>query len=220
MSGAIYTRWGRTTCSDTLGTELVYEGLAGGSDFNQYGGGANYLFLPNDPEYLKDGQPRYYSSLYGAEYQNPISPSALPDHNVPCAVCYTSRRTSKLMIPAKITCPSSWTQEYIGYLMTTHHTYRVEFMNVLTRMLKLYLVVWLARMGIILSCCCYMFRYTLSPICVNKDNYMYLYRVIIVHVQMYIYKILYMSRVNTNTFCCFITNTCTTLILFTFCIFQ
>ena len=30
-AGTIYTRWGRTTCPDTPGTELVYEGLAGGS---------------------------------------------------------------------------------------------------------------------------------------------------------------------------------------------
>ena len=31
--GAIYTRWGRTTCPDTPGTQLVYEGVAGGSDY-------------------------------------------------------------------------------------------------------------------------------------------------------------------------------------------
>ena len=50
----------------------------------------------------------------------------LHDHNVPCAVCYTctSKCNSKLMIPAKITCPSSSTQEYIGYLMTTNHTHK------------------------------------------------------------------------------------------------
>ena len=60
--------------------------------------------------------------LYGAEYQRPISSPTLHNHNVPCAVCYTSRRTSKLMIPAKITCPSSWTQEYIGYLMAAYES--------------------------------------------------------------------------------------------------
>ena len=41
----------------------------------------------------------------------------LNDHNVPCAVCYTSVRSSKLMIPGETTCPSMWTQEYVGYLM-------------------------------------------------------------------------------------------------------
>ena len=120
--GAIYTRWGRTTCPETPGTELVYEGMAGGSDYNVYGGGANYLCLPNDPDGLKDGLPSQYSSLYGAEYENPIFDSPLQNRNVPCAVCYTSRRTSKLMIPAKTTCPSSWTQEYIGYLMTSNQS--------------------------------------------------------------------------------------------------
>ena len=93
--GAIYTRWGRTTCPQTPGTELVYEGLAGGSDqYSVHGGGANYLCLPNDPEYLNNEKPSYYSSLFRAEYQNPIPPSTLHDHNVPCAVCYTSKRTS------------------------------------------------------------------------------------------------------------------------------
>ena len=120
VGGAIYTRWGRTTCPDTAGTQLVYEGLAGGTDFNQYGGGANYLCLPNDPEYLKNGLPGTSSTLHGAEYESPISSSSLNNHNVPCAVCYNSKRSSKLMIPAKITCPSSWTQEYIGYLMAEY----------------------------------------------------------------------------------------------------
>ena len=71
--GAIYTRWGRTTCPETPETELVYEGLAGGSDHNQYGGGASYLCLPNDPDYLKNVLPSKYAALHGAEYQDPIS---------------------------------------------------------------------------------------------------------------------------------------------------
>ena len=122
--GAIYTRWGRTTCPETPGTELVYEGLAGGSYSSQYGGGANYLCLPNDPEYLINGLPSAYSSLYGAEYEHPFFDSSLYNHNAPCAVCYTSNRTSKLMIPAKTTCPSSWTQEYIGYLMAAYESHK------------------------------------------------------------------------------------------------
>ena len=32
------------------------------------------------------------------------------------------------MIPAQLTCPSSWTQEYYGYLMANHaHFYRSTF---------------------------------------------------------------------------------------------
>ena len=119
--GALYTRWGRTTCPGTPGTELVYSGLAGGSDSTDSGGGANYLCLPTTPQYLVSGLPNYYSSLYGAEYRRPLFTSH--NYDVPCAVCYTSKRASKLMIPARITCPSSWTEEYEGYLMTEGHSH-------------------------------------------------------------------------------------------------
>ncbi len=57
--GVVYTRWGRTTCPDTQGTELLYEGIAGGSAHNHKGGGANYLCLPEEPEY-SDYQPGAY----------------------------------------------------------------------------------------------------------------------------------------------------------------
>ena len=57
--------------------------------------------------------------MYGAEYRRPLFTSH--GHNVPCAVCYTSQRASKLMIPARITCYSSWTEEYEGYLMAPYY---------------------------------------------------------------------------------------------------
>ena len=44
--------------------------------------------------------------------------SAFHDHNVPCAVCYASTRAAVTMIPAKTCCPSTWTLEYSGYLMS------------------------------------------------------------------------------------------------------
>ena len=44
--GVVYTRWGRTTCSNTTGTQLVYTGRAAGSYHTANGGGANYLCLP------------------------------------------------------------------------------------------------------------------------------------------------------------------------------
>ena len=57
------------------------------------------------------------------------------DHNfnVPCAVCYATTRAAAMMIPAKTTCPQSWTREYYGYLMSaykgrsTHPHYRTMF---------------------------------------------------------------------------------------------
>ena len=123
--GVVYTRWGRTTCPDTPGTELVYAGRAGGIHHSQKGGGANYLCMPEDPEY-SEYQPGDYVSNYmhGAEYETWRSGPFYDvlNHNVPCAVCYTSARVSVLMLPAKTTCLSDWTLEYSGYLMSGHHT--------------------------------------------------------------------------------------------------
>ena len=75
-AGTIYTRWGRTTCPDTPGTELVYEGLAGGSANFDSGGGANYLCLPKIPEYLLNGLPNpiiYMEQNINFQFLFPIS---------------------------------------------------------------------------------------------------------------------------------------------------
>ena len=110
--GTTFIRWGRTVCPDTTGTELVYEGLTAGTFWSRLGGGANYLCIGRDPEYLTDFVPQFSASdvalsyLYGTEYQAP-GLTAIHDQNVPCAVCHTSQRSAKLMIPGKITCPQS-----------------------------------------------------------------------------------------------------------------
>ena len=118
--GATYTRWGRTSCPNIAGTSLIYSGRAGKSWFNQRGGGGNYQCLPNNPEY---GQyiagVQDYSTIFGVEYETPVQ-SALQDHNVPCAVCHVSTRAAVLMIPAWRHCPSQWTLEYTGYLMSQY----------------------------------------------------------------------------------------------------
>ena len=126
--GAVYIRWGRTTCPSTPGTELVYTGRAGNGVKNQQGGGGNYQCLPHYPDYssYRSGNQGGSSSLHGTEYQiNSGQPFySMDDHDVPCSVCYTATRGTVLMIPAKMTCPSSWTQEYRGYLMaerSNHH---------------------------------------------------------------------------------------------------
>ena len=124
--GAVYTRWGKSSCPDVNNTELVYSGFTGGTDYSQSGGGANHLCMPEVPEYSPNLS--YRSSvdgkayMYGSEYQNPLQGTY--DHNVPCAVCYVSTRPTVLMIPAKASCPPNWTREYYGYLMTenkNHH---------------------------------------------------------------------------------------------------
>ena len=128
--GTVYIRWGRTTCPNTPGTELVYQGIAAGSHYNNRGGGSNYLCLPKEPKY-SNYHPGVQgnSLLHGTEYIF-YKGSPLPDvyyHNVPCAVCSTSR--SKLfMLPARDECPTTWTLEYSGYLMTEANAhYRNSF---------------------------------------------------------------------------------------------
>ena len=76
--------------------------------------------MPDDPDYLS---PRNgvqgHSPIHGAEYHTngPLS-SLSPNQNAPCAVCYATTREGVMMIPAKIECPSSWTREYYGYLVS------------------------------------------------------------------------------------------------------
>ncbi len=120
--GAIYTRWGKSTCPQVEDTEMLYSGITGGSYFNHEGGGANYLCMPKDPEYSTtltyQGGVGGHAYIHGAEYQYPLQGSH--DHNVPCAVCYVSTRQTVIMIPAKASCPSSWKREYYGYIMTSY----------------------------------------------------------------------------------------------------
>ena len=106
----VYTRWGKTTCSNTSGAELLYAGRAAGSYYNENGGGANYLCLPEQPENLTytAGRQGGRAYLYGTEYETggggdgPFR--SVYQHDVPC--------------------PSSWTREYYGYLMANSNSYR------------------------------------------------------------------------------------------------
>ena len=117
LAGVTYIQWGKTTCPNITGTQLVYSGKAGGTFWSVQGGGAEKLCLPQQPEYLPNmaniaqaipSSPH----VHGAEYSN----SNTFQHNVPCAVCYATARSSTLMFPAQIQCPPTWTREYYGYL--------------------------------------------------------------------------------------------------------
>ena len=123
-AGVTYIRWGRITCPQAAGTQLVYSGRAAGTEHTHKGGSAEKLCLPDNPDYLTGRNGVQGSSpLKGAEYES-FSPTPLDhlgNHNVPCAVCYASTRVAMLMIPAKTQCPSSWTLEYVGYLMSEYY---------------------------------------------------------------------------------------------------
>ena len=122
--GTVYVRWGHDQCPSTA--QLVYSGRAGGPYYNQHGGGSNPQCLPLDPNFLtpiSGGQYRAY--MYGAEYQTATDSNShvhgRTDTDVPCAVCHVSNRTAVYMVPAKYTCPSGWTREYYGYLMSSYY---------------------------------------------------------------------------------------------------
>ena len=118
-SGVVYTRWGSTECPNT--STLVYSGRAGGAHYSHPGTAADYICLPENPEYYSSSSSASFVGLvYGSEYETWDGPlDNLKDQNVPCAVCY-AERNAQIMVPAKITCPSQWTREYNGYLMAAY----------------------------------------------------------------------------------------------------
>ena len=98
-AGGMYTHWGRNNCSSVHGTELVYPGIAGSSNY-----GTDALCLPHVPEYSSCSVTGTQSA-FGIDYYS--HPAGLQNENVPCAVCYTSLRSTIMMIPAKLTGPLS-----------------------------------------------------------------------------------------------------------------
>ena len=124
VGGVVYTRWGSSSCPSVSGTTLVYSGSAGGSHYTHNGGGADHLCMPRDPQYTlpyKSGvQGQGY--VYGTEYEE--TALGRQNQNVPCAVCLAATRGTVLMLPAKTSCPTSWTTEYTGYLMTGHTNHK------------------------------------------------------------------------------------------------
>lgn len=117
--GVVYTRWGNSTCPNVTGAELIYAGRAGGTYPGHSGGAANYLCMPLNPQYSNHTSGiQGYSYIYGVEYQDPIGGTT--DDDATCAVCYVSTRETLLIVPARMSCPTSWTREYYGYLMSEH----------------------------------------------------------------------------------------------------
>ena len=120
--GTVYVRWGHDQCPSTA--QLVYSGRAGGANFNDPGSGSNPQCLPLDPNFLKPiSGTQNRGLIYGAEYETwTDSNSHVHGHHdleVLCAVCHISNCTAVYMVPAKYTCPTGWTREYYGYMMTS-----------------------------------------------------------------------------------------------------
>ena len=122
--GLIYTRWGKASCPNTKETELIYEGVTTGGSHNFSGGGANYVCLSKSPEYHTTQPTPLFSPLQSAKYKGVTSNADAEDQAAVCAVCYTSIRSAKLMIPGKKNCPNNWTKEYSGYLMADFYGHK------------------------------------------------------------------------------------------------
>ena len=106
----------------------LLSGVMGGEHYTHTGGGVNYLCLPHNPKYgkYKNGF-QNTAFVYGTEYEvgglNPFKTN-LHNHDAPCAVCFVKSRGSMLMMPARNDCPSGWTEEYHGYLMSEHYGHK------------------------------------------------------------------------------------------------
>ena len=123
--GATYVRWGRTICPSITGTTLVYSGWAAGSHYSHSGSGANYVCLTKTPQYLAyNSETNNLGTVYGAEYEvySNQPHAGVHNQNVPCVVCHVQQR-SVLMMPGQYTCPTGWTREYYGYLVSERHNY-------------------------------------------------------------------------------------------------
>ena len=107
--------------------------MAGGY-YTHAGGGTNHVCLTNNPidDKFQSGW-QSTAALYRAEYETSfLGQNNLHNYDAPCAVCYVRSRGSQMMIPGTNQCPSGWTREYYGYLMTSHynHAHQSEFVCV------------------------------------------------------------------------------------------
>ncbi|XP_052093890.1 uncharacterized protein LOC127729946 [Mytilus californianus] len=124
-TGQVYTRWGSTTCGSTA--QLLYSGFMAGGKQSTAGSGSDYLCMPSIPSYTGDESGSAESdrgSLYGIQLGLDTSEGSSPfdtskdGYLVDCAVCQILANPAVFMQAATNTCPTGWTVEYTGYLMS------------------------------------------------------------------------------------------------------
>ena len=103
---------------------FALKGITGGKPFYENGGGVDTLCLPHNPDDAPHDFPTSLKSghtaiLYGSEYEFTYRKFAIDD-DVPCAVCHVDSASSVLMIPAKSSCPGSWSVQYNGFLVSSN----------------------------------------------------------------------------------------------------
>ncbi len=123
--GVVFTRWGREDCPK--GANLVYAGWVGGRHHTHGGSGANALCMSQKPSWLRYNDSNQDGALvYGGEYQMKghgleADLASLHDSDTVCAVCMVDTASLQIMVPGTHSCPSDWTKQYDGYLMSMHY---------------------------------------------------------------------------------------------------
>ena len=78
--------------------------------------------LPEISQYLNyQAGVQGHSIIQGVEYKAYPSAATLArvnGHDIPCAVCLATIRSTQIMMPGTYECPSGWMREYYGYLMS------------------------------------------------------------------------------------------------------
>ena len=145
-SASTYVNWGQSDCPGGP-SNVVYTGRAVAPTFNNAGGGAQYLCLPDvldDGGLPLDDSATAMSTLVGVHFETFAASSDFPDsdpssqeplhfrdgHVVVCAVCLT-QNSAVIMIPNNRDCPVSdttttWNMEYTGWLMAAR-----DFINLM-----------------------------------------------------------------------------------------
>ncbi|CAG2187242.1 unnamed protein product [Mytilus edulis] len=84
-------------------------------------------FVFHDPDFVtKDSantDPKWVSSLYGAEYDSVTGPY---NHDVHCAVCCATHSSSVIMIPGKTSCYTGWKTEYFGRMSASANYHKAS----------------------------------------------------------------------------------------------
>jgi len=102
-------------------------GYAATSMYNTVGGGTNFLCMHKDPLFSENITSVNKDWIRGVEYNFLNVPfitgencdRTLMGGDMPCALCHSPTRSHQLMIPGLDNCPSGWTIEYSGFLVSS-----------------------------------------------------------------------------------------------------
>ena len=119
---------------------VFVKGYAAGAHYNHGGSGSNFLCLPEDPQWgihiAGLHSLKHEGRVYGVEYElwrnagtstNNVfdwGSNELTSRGAPCALCYVENRSTVVMMPARTQCPTGWTAEYGGYIVSQAHESR------------------------------------------------------------------------------------------------